>query len=365
MRKLATIRTISSIEEIPNADFLELAKIDGWQCVVKKDEFKEGDKCVYFEIDSILPAKVWSEFMAPRRYKVKTIRLRKTLSQGLALPLETVGITQPLKVGTDLTEHLGVTKFDDSKPITNKRKPVPHKWMMRFHITRAIHQRMYPGAKGSWPEYFPKTDEQRIQNMLGFSQQVSGRHLYLTEKLDGQSCTIFYHHLEKVGFFKRGLFGVCSRNVWLKNEGNDNWWNAAKSSRLKLALPLCCNANGMSLAIQGEIVGPGIQGNKYKLKEQELFVYNIYSIEQQRYCTFAEKKTICKMLNLTHVPVVGSLGKATDMPRREDFLRLADAKSVLNIKVQREGIVVRDMEDDQFSFKAISNAFLLKYDNGR
>lgn len=361
MRKLATVRIIKELRPIPKADFIELALIDGWQCVVKKGEFKEGDKCVYFEIDSVLPEREWSLFMQERKYRVKTIKLRKQLSQGLALPLETVGAVDRFSsVGDDLTVLLGVKLFEvPSKDNTSlQRKPVPYKWMMRFGVTRWLHMKMFPRKKGSWPEYLPKTDEERIQN-IQLDMYTKGD-MYMTEKLDGQSCSFFYARLEKVGWSKRGMYGVCSRNMWLKVKDQSNWWRASEDLNIEKRLKQYCMVTSRSLAIQGELCGDGIQGNKLDLKGRKYYVYNVYDIERQKYLSYDEKQMVISDLSLETVPVIitdVNFSSAT----KEELIAAADGKSTLGNKSLREGLVFRRMNDDSVSFKAISNKFLLKH----
>lgn len=363
MRKLATIRRISKLEPIAGADRIELAHVGGWKCVVKKGEFEEGDLCVYFEIDSLLPEKEWCEFMRERKFRVKTIKLRGQISQGLCLSLETVGVFAGWSEGDDLTERLGVSKWEpyvEQRARENQRQPVPYKWLLRVPFGRWLHMKLYPRAKGSWPEYMPKTDEERVQN-IDVERYVS-KDIYVTEKIDGQSCTFFYAKDEKTGLFSRGLFGVCSRNMWLKVPDSSNWWTYAKENNIEQKISLYCRGNGRSLAFQGELYGPGIQGNKYQVAARCWRVYNIFDIDEQRYLNLAEKQEILKALQFQHVPLLSIM--LYDNPylpiTAEDWLEWADGNSLVG-KGIREGVVVRQVKDDSVSFKAISNEFLLKH----
>ena len=85
-RALAYTARCGVIEPIEGADNIDLMQVNGWRVIVKKGEFKEGDLCVYFEIDSKVPEKEWSEFLASKHYKVKSMKLGKfgVISQGLA-----------------------------------------------------------------------------------------------------------------------------------------------------------------------------------------------------------------------------------------------------------------------------------------
>ena len=362
MRKLASVRRVGKVEWIENADRIELVHVDGWQVVVKREEFKEGDLGIYFEIDSKLPDKPEYEFMRSRGFKVKTIKLRGVLSQGLLLPLpKGHGYTE----GENLTSALGITKVGDVTPDTQEYKKRAKKvqpWWARLPILRRFWKKEYRG----FPMYLRKTDEERVQNLSRLGDMISGQPLYYTEKLDGQSVTIFFNRLEKSGWWTKGVFGVCSRNIPYWERTNNNWWNAAVQSELHRLLPDYCRNRERSLAIQGEIVGPGIQGNKYVLGAQKLFVFNIWDIEAQRYVSYAEKGTICAELNLSMVPTCGFLPTdafITGEPR-EFFLELAKDYSNLNPSILREGIVVRGLHSENLSFKAINNDFLLRYDHG-
>jgi len=368
-RKLATVRTIGSIEPIAGADNIELARIDGWQCVVKRGEFKPGDLCVYFEIDSVLPETSWSEFLRPRKFRVKTIKLRGELSQGLALSPETVlGVSlYSIAEGTDLTEALGVKLYEvsgskDSATQCYSRKPPPHKWLLRFGIGRRIHSYLYPRASGSWPEWFPKTDEERVQNVTSFAP-FYGKQIVCTEKLDGQSATYFYNREFRNGLFSRGLYGVCSRNVWKKCRDGSTWWSISGIYSIEERLTEYCKKHNLSLAIQGEIVGPGVQGNKYELQELHFFVFGIWDIEAKQYLSYDKKLCICAALGLYAVPEVwvGAIPQNRDPAfMRTYFLSEAERTSVVGCHPDAEGVVIRVRDEQQLSFKAISNRWLLK-----
>ncbi len=112
-RKLVSIQRIKSLTPIEGADFIELAEILGWRAVTRKGEFQVGDLCAYFEVDSVLPEQDVFEFMRPRRFRVKSMRLKGTLSQGLALPISSLNLNiNYLQEGDNVTKQLGVTKYD-------------------------------------------------------------------------------------------------------------------------------------------------------------------------------------------------------------------------------------------------------------
>jgi RNA ligase (TIGR02306 family) len=351
MRKLAAVREILAIEPIENADRLELVTVLGWKVVVKKGEFSVGDKVVYFEIDSILPEKEWSEFLRPRKFKIKTIKLRGQVSQGLVLKLEDLGIPEDTPTDSDVTKLLGVTKQEE------RTKQNPRELKEKLSLIKRLYYFFNPQQTEKWPSFVPKTDETRVQNFPNILYITRSKNLYETEKLDGQSYTAFFHRGKRASFLSRGLFGVCSRNIWLKTEKPNNWWDVTEKFQIKEALENYCRANNQSLAIQGEIVGPNIQGNRYGLKELDLFIFNIIDLDERRYLNYSEKKTVLEDLGLKPVPFLSSDMSSGDV---DYWLDRAEGPSLLNKDVHREGIVVRSILDDSFSFKAISNKFLLE-----
>lgn len=331
MRHLATIQVVKNIQPIQGADKIVTAQIKDWNVVTQKDNFKIGDKCVYFEIDSFLPINKTFEFLTksstPKTLNIdgvdktgirlKTIRLKGQVSQGLILPLSEFEGFDNLEVGADVTEALGVYKYEP---------PVP------AYLSGLV--------KGSFPSFIPKTDEERIQNMGEVLYQY-----YVTEKLDGTSVT----------FYKSdGVFGVCSRNLELKDSGQTQW-KIAKDLNIELKLP-------DNIAIQGEIIGEGIQGNKYHIKGHKVFFYQVYNIKSARYLNYLDMR---EFLNARELPMVPVLDDNFMLPNNvEDMLGYADGKSML-YDTLREGVVVRPKIETLYkgvrlSFKAISNEFLLK-----
>ena len=383
-RALAYTVRCGKIEKIEGADNIELMSVLGWKVIVKIGEFHEGDLCVYFEIDSKLPEKEWSEFMASKKYKVKTMKLGKfkVISQGLALPISVFDVEIPNEEGVDVTELLGVTysveednerkaskvnkdKKYQSMAARNAKlfKKKPFRWLMRREWGRkllfAIFGKKRDNPRG-WPTHFPfihKTDEERCENLpwvLGYE-----RPLIVTEKLDGTSCTYI---LEKK---KKGYeFYVLSRNVRQADENQECYhdhniyWDLAFKYDIENKLRKYLNENPWLtyVCIQGEGVG-SVQGNPLKLKEDDLYVFNFIDSENGRYCS-TTGKAIIESMGMKWVPIL-----ETDymMPAdMEEFKQFATAKSVVNHNVMREGIVLRDPTND-FSFKNVSREYLLKH----
>ena len=355
MRKLATIRTIAEINPIPNADMIEVAVVDGWECVVaKKDNFQVGDSVVYIEIDSIVPDRPEFEFLRDRKFRVRTIKLRKQVSQGLVLPLGILPSSH-YKLGDDVTEVLGVTKYDpeleQEMKIANGKKLNPIvKFFMRFNWFRKLYNK-FTGNKirrREFPSWIVKTDEERIQNLPKmFELEKEAKTVFVaTEKLDGTSATFA---------LRNGEFTVCSRNVKL-DENDSYYWRIARDYDIKKVITsLKTYLKAEAIVLQGEIIGEGIQGNKYKLKGLDFFAYNL--IVNGKKVSQKTMEELLTPLNIKCVTVVYPNlvleGDLTDAPK------LAKGKSLLNPSQKREGIVVRNYEKE-LSFKIINPDFLLE-----
>ncbi len=380
-RKLASIRKISEIIPHSNADSLELAIIDGWQVIVKKGEFQPGDLCVYFEIDSFLPREEQYHFLARNSYrktelmgegyKLRTIRLRGELSQGLALPLKEtmlkagfsyirasdefqwfapcdadgVVVTEygshegwiAIIEGGDLTEALNVKKWEVPPPTCLGGK-----------------------IRGNYPDFIPKTDQERVQNLIGkISKHYYDEEFEMTIKLDGSSMTIYK---------KDDHIGVCSRNLEIEEDEMNAFWQAARKHKLVELL----QSQEYNVALQGELVGPGIQKNPEKLDEREFRLFDIFLIDEQRYATPEERVTMVEGVlafhgvEIPHVPIIATAKLSTLFKDHENLLQsilnFADGAS-LNPDVYREGVVFKSVKPVYkgrlFTFKAISNKFLL------
>lgn len=333
-RKLATIRIINDIRPIEGADMIELATVGGWNVVVAKDVgHKVGDHVVYCEIDSFLPIKDEFEFLRKSSYKkmgdqegfrLKTIKLRGQVSQGLILPMSVFGdFGWTAYEGLDVTERLGIVKYEP---------PIPAELAGK--------------VKGGFPSFLRKTDEERVQNLVKeYSEYklTSAHQFYMTEKLDGSSATFYMNE---------GVFGVCSRNLELLETEGNTFWKVARELDLENKLK-----DKGNICLQGELIGEGIQGNPYKIKGHAVHFFNGFNIDKQERLSINDFVILLDELELTSVPV---LDVAMLLPETiQGMLELAEGKSRLNDKTEREGVVVRSL-DNTISFKAISNKFLLK-----
>lgn len=336
MRQLASIQRIKALEPIENADAILKATVLGWHVVVKKGEFQVGDLCVYCEIDSLFPDKPAFEFLKPRGMRIKTVRLRGQISQGICFPLsilDSASLGKPtlfaLTKGVEVTDLLGVQKYEP---------PVPAELAGK--------------AKGHFPPFIPKTDETRVQVLQDLLTKYRGTPCYLTEKIDGQSVTFY---------LKDGEFGVCSRTLDLLDTPGNALWQAARDLDIEPKL----RSLGKNFALQGELAGEAVQGNKYKLKGRTVFFFNAFEIEAYRYLNFAEFKPLIDRLGLQSVPVLNAHFELTD--DIATLVALSVGKSAVKAEAPREGIVIRPVEEKtdalgRVSFKAINPEFLLKYD---
>lgn len=331
-RKLTTIRQIQEIKPIPGADLICAYRVDDWWVVDKVGQYNVGDYAIYVEADAWVPtalAPFLSKGKNPRQYhgvageKLRTVRLKKQLSQGLLLPLSTIR-------DCDLSELMGVQLWEEEIPAN-----------------------LAGQMEGSFPSYIPKTDQERCQNigLIIFGDRIDDEY-EVTLKMDGSSCTLFDSP-------SREATGVCSRNWQLKvNEANAGNTFVQLYNTLYPAL----SAIGYDVAIQGEAMGPGIQGNRERLTATQFFMYSCYLIAEQRQATPDERKEILAALRqhvaVEHVPVITERTtlKALGITNMQELLDFAVRPSLNNPVA--EGLVFKSHNPDGFSFKAISNVYL-------
>lgn len=356
--RLVPITFLNANGELEEAANIEVAEFGGWKVIVKKNQFEQDQLAVFCETDTILPPEIpLFAFLEGKR--IRTKKLKGVVSQGVAFTIpeilevihnratpETINqiadlFKDELELGQDLTELVGATKYDEELAKYNGGKSIP-----------PAH------ARGNFPSFIHKTDEERIQNLAKeLKYDWQGKEVVITEKLDGSSITI-YCKLEQSELVEGlGLTnsGICSRNLDLKVEGETHF--------IKTGLPYLrklqdyCAMNDRSLALQGEIIGPGIQGNPYKLDKHEIYFFNVFDIDAGRKLVHDEAEYIFDMLHVESVPLINYQWPLNST--MEELLEKADGTSRLNPKTNREGIVVRAL-DGSFSFKVISNKWLLK-----
>lgn len=333
-RSLATIEQVAYTKPIPDADAVEAVGIRGWEVVSGKGNFSEGDKCVYFEIDSMLdvgdprfaflePRGVRTDAEGRKGHVLKTIRLRGKYSQGLALPLSEFPELTGLPVGEDVTDVLGVWKWD---------APVPAE--------------LSGQAIGMRPSWIWKTGAERIQNVADEVLPMEG--VYATEKIDGASASFG---------IKDGIFHVCTHNVDLVENPSNTLWKLAAEHDIETKMADVMFRHGLeTLVIQGEAYGEGLNGNRLGLKGHHFAVFNIE----------ANGMTVSMALNpqyidLPSVPVLDIEPPTT----LEEALEQADGmKSKLSKDRLAEGIVWRRVDSldlgPKRAVKVISNKYLSK-----
>lgn len=347
-RKLATYKTIVDVRPIEGADQIEIVVVDSWKVVVQKGKHKIGEIVVYFEIDSWIPTtiapflskgKFPSKFNEIEGEKLKTIKLRGQISQGLVMSVDDIkkvitNFNEPEVEGADLTEIIGITKWE-----------IPSS--SGAFLTR-----------GNFPAFIKKTDQDRIQNLTKYYDIILKQEWEVTEKYDGSSMTVYYNkHGEELEE------GVCSRNLDLKKESDENgtinsYWEIAIREKLQEKL----QEVGLNIALQGELVGVKLNKNIYELTGRDFWLFDIYDIDKQTYYTPEERQNFAKEHGIKHVPVLHNNFKLS--MTIDELLKFVEGKSELNKKTEREGLVFKNMKNDTSinSFKAISNKYLLKYE---
>lgn len=343
------MQIVTDLQPIEGADKIKLARVLGWQVVVKADEFKVGDRCVFFEIDSILPVAPWNDHLrkgSDKPLRVRTIRLRGQISQGVALPIEMVFPHYPelmqslIIAGDDLTTQIGVAKYEPPAPASQE-------------------------AKGNFPAFIKKTDETRLQSEPGLLEEMKEQSrlnggAYGTLKLDGSSFT---------AYLNEGVFGICSRNLELKDTDGNKYWDMARALNLEACMrdwATWQSDHGFrNFAVQGELCGPGIQANRLGLLKNQLFLFNVWSITERRHFSFGTVQSFSNIYGIESVPVVFD-GKF-EFNTIEELLAFSDAQKYANGH-PAEGVVWRAwgepkskiLHGDRLSFKVISNQYLLK-----
>ena len=368
-RALAYVVRINDIQPIEGADRIELVKVGGWNVVAQKGLYSTGDLAVYCEIDSWIPhtvapfltqdghyPKVFNEVEGQR---LKTKRLRGVYSQGLLLPLQQSSYNDmalidwftvshedndgcpAVREGDDVTELLGIQKWE---------KPLPAE-------LRGL-------AKGNFPGFIPKTDQERVQNLTRYLPGYVGKCFEVTEKLHGSSMTVYCQ--EKYEDPHTYLsFGVCSRNINLKETDTNTYWKVANDQKLFDILRKMYDYSGHCYALQGEMIGEGINGNMYGIKGHMFKLFDIYDITDGRYLNPIERHIywcqVCREGDEYHVPILNSVFDFEEFHTVDQLLKMVEHKSTLNPKVWSEGWVMK-CHSDGHSFKVVSNKFLTDQD---
>lgn len=307
--KLASIEEICSVRPHINADRLDIAKVLGWQCIVKRGEFREGDKVVFVVIDTVLPDSPWSEFLkdGDKPIRLKTIKLRGEYSQGLVLPLDVLPEhMRSWQVGADVGGELGITKYEKEVPV-----------------------QLAGIVKATFPSYLvsPTDEDNGLSNLELVSRVVNSPEVTVTGKLDGSSMTVI---------IKRGVIeNVCSRRMDLLETQENGFWKAARKLNTDIATGID------ELVIQGELMGPGVQGNQLKLCGPEVFVYQIR--KDSKWLNYKEMSELCGSMDAKTVPLIAEISDEDEDMKSDPlgfFQRMANGLK-LDDGSPMEGIVVR------------------------
>jgi RNA ligase (TIGR02306 family) len=335
-RKLASVQRIEEIKAIPDADRICAYRVNSWWVVDQVGQYSVGDLVVYCEVDSWIPHKLapfLSKGTSPRVYnevpgeRLRTVKLRGQLSQGLLLPMKHLtNWGADIPEGSDVTEWMGIQKWEAT-----------------------ISAQLAGVARGNFPTQVPKTDEDRIQGLTRDWPRLSQLTYEVTEKLEGSSMTVGLINDE---------FVVCSRNLSLKETEGNSLWDVARRYQIEENLRHMRLDN---IVLQGEIVGPGIQGNHYALADVDFYVFGVYDIVAGEYLNPETRRELVARLLLKHVPVI-SAGALVPGATIDDVLAQADGASQLNPQRLREGLVFKQV-DGQEHWKAVSNQYLLRTGN--
>ncbi len=355
-RKMARIVKVDAINPIAGADQIEVASIGGWKVVVKKGEFEVDSLACYAEVDSWIPHSVAPFLTKPGQFpkvynevegqRLRTVKLRGQISQGLLLPLRVVheAMCNDETLGYSCEDSALLSHYEnDYKGMDISELLGIQRWEPPAEFRAA-------NAKGSFPHFIPKTDCERVQNLSRQVQQWAEDEVVFqkSEKLDGSSMTLFY---------RDGEVGCCSRNLELKDDGTSTFWETAKAEKLVEKLI----ALGKNIALQGELLGGQIQGNAYKINGFKFFLYDVFDIDKQEYLRPDVVEQFAEVQGISHVPVIGYV----ILPKEDivqTLLKDADGRSAIGCKPNREGFVYKSTKDTSISVKCISNAWLLKND---
>jgi RNA ligase (TIGR02306 family) len=345
---LASIEVVTDVQPIEGADKIEAASVLGYKTVIKKGELKTGDWCVFHNPDTIIDVNNPAYAFLNGDARLRVRKFKKQVSQGLALPLTvlfkdvqgtlggagwTYNTGDPanpgyLSKGQDVTDLIKAIKYEKTLPVS-----------------------MLGVAKGNFPAFLVKTDENNLRSNPKVLKELTEQFCYITQKIDGCSATFYYND---------GQFGACSRNMDLKDTETSIYWKIARQYNLDSIL----SKTGKNLAIQGEIYGEGIQGNKLKVTGNKLALFNLFDIDQHKYADYDELTEFCKK---TGLPIVETIWAGAFRFSLAELIEMANKQEYM-AGVPAEGIVIRPCLETEsealghrLSVKVISETFALKH----
>lgn len=310
--KLATIQKIKNIRKHPDADTLSIGNILGWQIIFNhiKDNYQENDLVIYICIDTIVPDHPEFEFLRKNHFRIKPIKLRHQESAGIVFPLSLLiafGYNLPVVEGLDVTDIIKVTKYE--RPMSEELKGI---------------------ALGHIPGFLIITDEDNLRTYPDAISELYSRPYYISIKVDGSSGAFFV---------KDNEFGVCSRRIHLKESETNGFWKIAKKYNIETSIKT--EFPDMNISINGEVYGPGIQGNPTGATELSIGIFNLFNIDKRYYLTYDEITNFCVKYNIPMVKVI-EFGTSFGYTL-EELIQLANKQKYSNDKFA-EGIVIRSKE---------------------
>lgn len=366
MRDLCSIVTIKKLTPIEGKDRIVLASFVSVDYKVIVDTtFKVGDKVIYVMYDAILPVREEFEFLRKRCYKdkyqgfrISAMKMGGIVSEGLALPISVLPEAIEYKDDTDVTEKLGVVKYDPEnllEAMPQKKKGPIMTFLLRYKFIRDY---LYSKEiKGGFPTWASKSDETRCESLPYVFDSMKGKRVYVSEKMDGTSFTC--------GYYKHKFY-ICSRNNLYKKKVDNYYWRIFQLLHLEKAMKKMRKMIGADFYIQGEICGPGIQKNIYGFTNLKLFVYNIKNILTDKYLGLEQMVDYCHAVGIEIVPILEI--KNFNWNSIEEIQEYSKGKSEFNKYKNREGIVVRPVVPElplnkmsnMMSFKVINPDFLVE-----
>ncbi len=343
MSKVATIERITKLEKHPNADTLDVLTIGAWQVVAKQGQYKEGDLCVYIYPDSVVEDRPIYDFLKNKHFRIKQIKLRGIVSNGLCLPIaEAISNASINDIGLVFIGGICIPSpegFDVSGLVGAK------------HYEKEVPACLAGVCRSTFPSFMKKTDEDNLRSNIKVLAELQGKEVYISGKLDGSSGTYYV---------KDGQFGVCSRNMDLLEDENNTFWKIARKYDLETKM----KKFGFNIGIQGEVVGPGIQGNKLGLKEVEFGLFNVYDIDKQQHQGL---ETLVGTSFALDVPLVHIVYRGICKFTIDELIKMANELKYPNGS-PAEGIVIRPVEvtesavlRSRMSVKVISEVFSEKH----
>jgi hypothetical protein len=368
-RTLASIEKITDLKPIEGKDKIVLATVAGYGVIVQKDQFNVNDLCVYIQYDTILPAKPEFEFLRSRCYsatyngfRIREMFMGGVYSSGIVFPLSILpsDIAKRAFEGMDVEKILDVQKYDPEakleldEQVAKRPQSKLVKYLCKYKFFRKLllPKKMHSG----YPTTVQKSDETNIQKVFHYVTTLFPEEAYYaTEKLEGQSSSFM---LMKKGF--RREYRIYSHNVRKGLNDKSNFNLISK----KLGIEKILRKQKRNYAIQGEIIGPGIQKNIYKLNDFKLFVYKVTDTDTGKALNFLELREFCQDNNLDMVPVIDELFFTNELISVEHLLEMSNGQSVLNPNVKREGLVFRSVRDQSIGFKVRSPEYLEWFSKG-